>query len=70
MPTQTRDSLSRCLKELHSDAVPKDLAFLLHHGQALRPTSALGWLVRLAAPGLHLVRDQGFDCGPCRAAFY
>lgn len=48
MPTQTRDSLSRCLKELHSDAVPKDLAFLLHHGQALRPTSALGWLVRLA----------------------
>lgn len=51
LPAHTRASLARCLVDLHSNSVPKDLAFLMHHGQALKPRSALGWLVSFVLIG-------------------
>lgn len=45
LPQHTQRALTACVAEVSDDRAPKDLDFLLRHAQALRPRTALGWVV-------------------------
>lgn len=52
LPQHTQRALAACASEVSDDRAPKDLDFLMRHAHALRPRTALGWVVCRKGVGL------------------